>query len=91
MLDDKKVGGVIVKIDKETHHNHLELFFVLPDEHSKAENELTRRLECLRVVLAYTGFNMIEGVQFFQSGVHRNGLCTKIRVLFLYWKTPYSK
>lgn len=35
MLDDKKVGGVIVKINKETHHNHLELFFVLSNEHSK--------------------------------------------------------
>ena len=35
MLGDKKVGGAIIKIDKETHHNHLELFFVLPDEHSK--------------------------------------------------------
>ena len=33
--DGKKVGGVILKIDKETHHNHLEILFVLPDEHSK--------------------------------------------------------
>ncbi|MEA5012265.1 MAG: GNAT family N-acetyltransferase [Angelakisella sp.] len=35
ILDGNKVGGVILKIDKETNHNHLELFFVLPDEHSK--------------------------------------------------------
>ena len=35
VLDGKKVGGVILKIDNETKHNHLELFFVLPDEHSK--------------------------------------------------------
>ena len=35
MLDGKRVGGVVLKIDKETNHNHLELFFVLPDEHSK--------------------------------------------------------
>lgn len=35
MLDDKKVGGVILKINRETKHNHLELFFVLPEEHSK--------------------------------------------------------
>lgn len=35
IVDGKKVGGVILKIDNETHHNHLELFFVLPDEHSK--------------------------------------------------------
>ena len=33
--DGKKVGGIILKIDKETHHNHLEILFVLPDEHSK--------------------------------------------------------
>lgn len=35
ILNGKKVGGVILKIDKETNHNHLELFFVLPEEHSK--------------------------------------------------------
>ena len=35
ILDGKKVGGVILKIDKKSHHNHLELFFVLPEEHSK--------------------------------------------------------
>ena len=35
VVDGRKVGGVILKIDKETHHNHLELFFVSPDEHSK--------------------------------------------------------
>ena len=35
LLDGKKVGGVVVKIDKETHHNELELLFVSPDEHSK--------------------------------------------------------
>jgi hypothetical protein len=35
MLDGKKVGGVILKINDETHHNELDLFFVLPDEHSK--------------------------------------------------------
>ncbi|MDO4757103.1 MAG: GNAT family N-acetyltransferase [Parabacteroides sp.] len=35
IANGKVVGGVIVKIDKLTHHNHLELFFVLPDEHGK--------------------------------------------------------
>ncbi len=35
VLDGKNVGGVILKIDKETHHNHLEILFILPDEHSK--------------------------------------------------------
>ena len=35
MLDGKKVGGVILKIDSQTHHNHLEILFVSPDEHSK--------------------------------------------------------
>ena len=35
MLDGKKVGGVILKINKETHHNELEILFVLPEEHTK--------------------------------------------------------
>jgi acetyltransferase, GNAT family len=35
MLNGKKVGGVILKIDDQTYHNHLELFFVSPEEHSK--------------------------------------------------------
>ncbi len=28
-------GGIIVKINEDSGHNHLELFFVLPNEHSK--------------------------------------------------------
>ena len=35
VADGKKVGGVILKINKETHHNELEILFTLPDEHSK--------------------------------------------------------
>ena len=35
MLDGKKVGGVILKIDNQTHHNHLEILFTLPHEHGK--------------------------------------------------------
>ena len=35
MLDGVKVGGVILKIDKATQHNHLEILFVSPDAHSK--------------------------------------------------------
>ena len=35
ICEGRKVGGVILKINKETNHNHLELFFVLPEEHSK--------------------------------------------------------
>ena len=35
IAEDKSVGGAVVKIDKETQYNYLELFFVLPDEHSK--------------------------------------------------------
>ncbi len=34
-LDGKNVGGMVLKIDKATNHNHLELLFVLPGEHSK--------------------------------------------------------
>ena len=35
MEGSKKVGGVILKIDKATQHNHLEILFVVPDEHTK--------------------------------------------------------
>ena len=35
MLDGKKVGGLILTIDKETYHNHLDILFVLPEAHSK--------------------------------------------------------
>jgi hypothetical protein len=35
VVDDRRVGGVILKIDKETHHNELEILFVSPEEHSK--------------------------------------------------------
>ena len=35
VADGKNVGGVILKIDKETHENELEILFVLPEEHSK--------------------------------------------------------
>ena len=35
MLDGEKVGGLILTIDKETLHNHLDILFVLPEAHSK--------------------------------------------------------
>ena len=35
VLDNKNVGGIILKINTETNHNQLELFFVSPEEHSK--------------------------------------------------------
>ena len=34
-LDGENVGGVILRIDKETHHNHLDILFVLPEAHSR--------------------------------------------------------
>ena len=33
--DGKRVGGVILKINKETHRNELEILFVSPEEHTK--------------------------------------------------------
>ena len=33
-LDGKIVGGVILKIDRKTNHNELEILFVLPEAHS---------------------------------------------------------
>ncbi|MBR2937303.1 MAG: GNAT family N-acetyltransferase [Oscillospiraceae bacterium] len=35
VFEDRKVGGLVVKINKETHHNELELLFVSPEEHGK--------------------------------------------------------
>ncbi len=35
MLDEKAVGGLILKIDNKTHHNYLEILFVSPNVHSK--------------------------------------------------------
>lgn len=35
LLDGKKVGGIVLKIDDKTRHNHLDLFFISPEEHSK--------------------------------------------------------
>ena len=35
VLDGRHVGGVILKINKETHHNELEILFVSPKEHTK--------------------------------------------------------
>ena len=35
VANGKNVGGMILKIDEETHHNHLEILFTSPDEHSK--------------------------------------------------------
>lgn len=35
VADGKKVGGVILKINKETHRNELEILFTNPDQHSK--------------------------------------------------------
>ena len=35
VVDGKRVGGVILKINKQTNHNELEILFVSPEEHSK--------------------------------------------------------
>ena len=35
VLDGRNVGGVILKIDRETSRNELEILFTLPGEHSK--------------------------------------------------------
>ena len=35
VVDGKNVGGVILKIDKVRHYNHLEILFVSPEEHTK--------------------------------------------------------
>ena len=35
VVNEKSVGGVILKIDKETNRNELEILFVNPEEHTK--------------------------------------------------------
>ena len=35
MCEGEPVGGVILKINPETKHNHLEILFVKPEEHSR--------------------------------------------------------
>ena len=35
VVEGRKVGGVILKTNKETNHNHLEILFVTPEEHTK--------------------------------------------------------
>ena len=34
IFDGRKVGGIVLRIDKTTQHNHLDLLFVSPEEHS---------------------------------------------------------
>ena len=35
VFEGRKVGGAVLKINKETNHNHLELLFTDPKEHSR--------------------------------------------------------
>ncbi|MBQ9972545.1 MAG: GNAT family N-acetyltransferase [Firmicutes bacterium] len=35
MLDDKPVGGMILQINNETHHNFLDILFINPNMHGK--------------------------------------------------------
>ena len=35
VFEGRRVGGVILKINKETNHNELVILFVLPEEHTK--------------------------------------------------------
>ena len=35
VVDGRRVGGVILKINNETNHNELEILFVSPEEHTK--------------------------------------------------------
>lgn len=33
--DERSVGGIVLRINEKTQHNHLDLLFVCPDAHSK--------------------------------------------------------
>ena len=43
VLQEEKVGGVILQINAETKHNELMIFFVIPAEHSKGIGQATWR------------------------------------------------
>lgn len=34
LLNDQRVGGVVLRIDEKTQHNSLDLFFISPEHHS---------------------------------------------------------
>lgn len=44
IADGGGVGGVIVSINKETHHNALDLFYINPDFHSKGVGQKVWRM-----------------------------------------------
>ena len=47
-FDGRKVGGVVLKINKETHYHYLELLFILPEEHGKGiGQEVCQAVEAL--------------------------------------------
>ena len=46
-LDGKKVGGVVLQIDKESGKGGLELLFVLPEVHSKGIQAAWKAVEAL--------------------------------------------
>lgn len=38
--ENEKVGGAVFKIDRESHHNWLDLFYLYPDKHGKGLGQL---------------------------------------------------
>ena len=44
MDDGKCVGGIIVKIDKETNHNILEILYINPNSHNKGYGQIAWNL-----------------------------------------------
>ena len=44
--DNEKVGGAVIKIDENTHHNWLDLFYLYPNKHGKGlGQQIWRRIE----------------------------------------------
>ena len=71
------VGGLVVKIDEETQHNHLDLLFVTPAAHSKgigqaAWKEVERLYPDTRVWETFTPYFETRNIHFYvnKCGFH---------------------
>ena len=75
--DGRAVGGLVLKIDEETQHNHLDLLFVTPSVHSKgvgtaAWKEVERMYPKTRVWETCTPYFETRNIHFYvnKCGFH---------------------
>ena len=75
--DGKIVGGVVLQINEETQHNHLDLLFVCPEAHSKgirfaARQEVERLYSDTKVWETCTPYFETRNIHFYvnKCGFH---------------------